>query len=158
LRDLADAQQAFDAWRRIYNFERPHQGIGMQVPADRYRPSTRTMPERLPQVDYDEREITRVVPSTKDYIGFKSRLWKVPQAFRGERVAIRPLSADGQYGVFFGAHQIATIDLTHSKSVSDVPNRCQLSPRAKHLSRPSTSWFRERLKTWMPGTRPGMTS
>jgi len=34
--------------------------------------------------------------------------------------AIRPLSADGQYAVCFGAHQIATIDLTEPKSVGHV--------------------------------------
>jgi hypothetical protein len=44
----------------------------------------------------------------------------VPQAFRGERVAIRPLTTDGHYGVFFAAHQIATIDLTNNETVGDV--------------------------------------
>src|SRR5579859_5624944 len=60
---------------------------------------------------------------TKDYISFKGQLWNVPRAFRGERVAIRPLTAVGRYGVFFGSHQIATIDLTSPKSVSDVPGQ-----------------------------------
>jgi transposase InsO family protein len=120
LRNLAQAQQAFDAWRMVYNFERPHEGIGMQVPADRYRPSARAMPQRIPEVEYDQHEIVRIVPNTKDYVSFKGYTWKVPQAFRGERVAIRPLSADGQYGIFFAAHQIATINLTKPESVSDV--------------------------------------
>ena len=78
------------------------------------------MPDRLPQVEYDEHEIVRTVPMTKDYIRFKGRLWIVPRAFRGERVAIRPHTADGQYGIYFGAHQIATFDLTTPKSVSHV--------------------------------------
>ena len=78
------------------------------------------MPERLGEVGYDAGEIVRTVGVTKDYISFKGRLWKVPRAFRGERVAIRPLSADGRYGVYFGAHQIAAIDLTNPKSVGDV--------------------------------------
>ena len=78
------------------------------------------MPDRLPQVEYDEREIVRSVPTTKDYISFKGRHWKVPQAFRGERVAIRPLSTDGQYGIFFASHQIANIDLTQKQGVGDV--------------------------------------
>jgi putative transposase len=55
-----------------------------------------------------------------DYPIFKGRLWKVPQAFRGERVAIRPLAIDGRYGIFFGAHQIANIDLTSKEGVGDV--------------------------------------
>lgn len=119
-RHLADVQRAFDAWRIIYNHERPHQALGQEVPASRYRPSSRSMPDHLPEVEYDQGEIVRTVPETKDYISFKGRHWIVPRPFRGERVAIRPLSIDGLYGVFFGAHQIATIDLTGAKGVGDV--------------------------------------
>jgi transposase InsO family protein len=120
LRNIAAAQRAFDQWRSSYNLERPHQALGQEVPASRYRPSLRSMPERVPQAEYDEDEIVRTVPQTKDYISFKGRLWKVPQAFRGERLAIRPLTTDGQYGIFFAAHQIATIDLTNKESVGHV--------------------------------------
>jgi len=120
-RDLADVQRAFDIWRMTYNLERPHEALGQETPASRYRPSARAMPERLPEVEYDEREIVRTVPASKDYVSFKGRLWKVPQAFRGERLAIRPLTADGRYGLFFAAHHIATIDLTKPESVGDVP-------------------------------------
>lgn len=119
-RDLAGVQHAFDAWREIYNFERPHQALDQQVPASRYRPSRRAMPKRLPTVEYDQGEVVRLVPATKDYISYKGRLWLVPRAFRGERLAIRPLTKDGQFGIFFAAHQIATIDLTNSKSVGHV--------------------------------------
>ena len=125
-RDLAEVQCAFDAWRTVYNYERPHQALDQQVPATRYRPSARSMPDRLPRVDYDAREIVRTVPTTKDYISFKGRPWKVPQAFRGERVAIRPLSTDGQYGICFGAHRIATIDLTTNECVGDVSEQASV--------------------------------
>lgn len=126
LRDLAEAQRAFDAWRTIYNLERPHEALNQQVPASRYQPSLRSMPDRLPQAEYDADDIVRTVPTTKDYISFKGRHWKVPQAFRGERVAIRPLTADGRYGVFFAAHQIATIDLTNNKTVGDVSEQVSI--------------------------------
>lgn len=119
-RDLAQAQQAFDAWRAVYNLERPHQALDQNVPVSRFRPSLRSMPDRLSEVEYDEHEIVRTVPTTKDYISFKGRPWIVPRAFRGERVAIRPLNADGRYGVFFASHQIATIDLTNNQCVGDV--------------------------------------
>jgi transposase InsO family protein len=122
-RNLAEAQRAFNAWRGVYNHDRPHEALDQDVPASRYRPSSRAMPERLPQVDYDEGEIVRTISSTRDYISFRGRLWKVPRAFRGERVAVRPLSTDGKYGIFFAAHQIGTIDLTTAKSVGDVPEQ-----------------------------------
>ena len=119
-RDLAQVQQAFDRWRETYNFDRPHEALGQEVPASRYRPSARAMPNRLAQVEYDDHEIVRTVGTTKAYVSFKGRLWKVPQAFCGERLAIRPLTTDGQYGIFFGAHQVVNIDLTDKQCVGDV--------------------------------------
>jgi putative transposase len=118
--DLAEVQRAFDAWRTVYNLDRPHQALGQEVPASRYQVSPRPMPHRLPEVEYDDHETVRTVPATKDYISFKGRRWLVPRAFRGERVAIRPLTIDGHYGIFFGSRHIANIDLTAQQSVSDV--------------------------------------
>src|SRR2546430_10777954 len=65
-RDLAETQRAFDAWREVYNFERPHEALGQQVPASRYRPSLRSMPERLPQPEYDSHEIVRSEEHTSE--------------------------------------------------------------------------------------------
>jgi hypothetical protein len=122
-RDLSEVQRAFDGWRSIYNLERPHEALDQEVPASRYQPSVRAMPDRVPEVEYDDHEIVRTVSSTKDYISFRGCLWKVPQAFRGERVAIRPRTPDGRYAICFGAHEIANIDLTNPKGVSHVPER-----------------------------------
>jgi len=122
-RDLAEVQRALERWRGIYNHERPHEALNDDVPASRYRPSLRSMPKRLPEVEYDTHEIVRSVPTSNDYVAFKGRRWKVPQAFRGERVAIRPLAEDGRYGIYFGAHRLAEINLTATKSVGDVPEQ-----------------------------------
>jgi transposase InsO family protein len=119
-RSLLEVQRAFDTWRTLYNLERPHEALGMDVPASRYQPSSRAMPDRLPKVEYDSGEIVRTVSSTRHYISFKGRMWKVPQAFARERLAIRPLDRDGRYGVFFASWQVASIDLTAGQSVSDV--------------------------------------
>jgi len=78
------------------------------------------MPQRPPTIEYDTGETVRTVSSTKAYVSFKGRLWKVPQAFRAERVAIRQLTTEDRFGVFFASWQIASIDLTPSKTVSDV--------------------------------------
>lgn len=119
-RTLAEVQRALDDWRTIYNLERPHDSLGMGIPADRYRPSSRAMPDRVPKVQYDAGEIVRAVSSTRSYIAFKGQMWKVPQAFCGEQLAIRPLDRDGRYGIFFASWQVASIDLTRGQTVSDV--------------------------------------
>ena len=115
--DLRQAQRAFDRWRVIYNTVRPHQALGQEVPLSRYTPSPRAMPERPPEPQYGSSDIVRTVGTTKAYISFKGRPWKVHKAFFGERVAIRPIEKDGLFGVFYAAKQIAIIDL---KSTSDV--------------------------------------
>jgi putative transposase len=119
-RDLAQMQRAFDVWRDLYNLERPHESLGFDAPVSRYRPSPRAMPSHPVEVRYDDGEVVRQVSSTKAYVSFKGRSWKVPQAFCGERLAIRPLDRDGRFGIFFAAHQVATIDLTNPQGVSHV--------------------------------------
>lgn len=109
--DLAEAQAAFDRWRHLYNHQRPHQALGFAVPASRYRPSSRSLPDRLPEVEYQPGDLLRRVGTTKGYVSFKGRAWRVSDAFCGETLAIRPLSTDGRFGIFFAAHQIAEIDL-----------------------------------------------
>lgn len=121
--DISRVQRAFDHWRELYNFERPHEALDQQSPASRYRPSPRAMPDHPRKPQYDSGEILRSVSSTKAYVSFKGRLWRVPKAFCGERLAIRPMNQDGLYGVFFASQQIASIDLTSPKPVSDVPEQ-----------------------------------
>lgn len=108
----AEAQKAFDQWRQIYNHQRPHAALDHRVPASRYRPSHRPFPRTLQEPHYEEGTLTRQVSTTKSYVAFRGRYWKVPDAFQGERLAIRPLQQDGHFGVYFASHLIITIDLT----------------------------------------------
>ena len=119
-RDFAQAQGAFDAWRDVYNMERPHEALAQEVPASRYEASKRSMPDRLTEPEYDVGDIVRRVSTTKAYVQFKGQLWPVGQAFFGERVAIRPRGKDGQYGIFYGAYRIGGIDLAQPRSVTYV--------------------------------------
>lgn len=109
--DFDDAQAAFDRWRHIYNRERPHQALDFTTPAERYRPSKRAFPATLPTPGYAPGEIVRRVGTTKAYLSFRNRHWKVPEAFLGETLAIRPRLPDGRFAICFGSHEIASIDL-----------------------------------------------
>jgi transposase InsO family protein len=120
LADLSQAQKAFDSWRHIYNFERPHEALDLKPPSSRYRMSARAMPAKLPEPSYGGDAIVRRISTTKTYIAFKGRNWKVPEAFAGELLAIRPLDCDGQFGVFFASHQVAIIDLANKQGVTHV--------------------------------------
>jgi transposase InsO family protein len=115
-----DAQRAFDRWRHIYNRERPHQALGFVTPAERYRPSKRAFPATLPAPSYAPGEIVRRVGTTKAYVSFRNRLWRVPGAFVGETLAIRPRLPDGRFAICFGAHEIAVLDLNDPDCSAEV--------------------------------------
>ena len=110
-RTTRELQKAFDRWRYVYNTERPHQSLDYDVPANRYRSSSRSLPSKLREPEYEEGTIVRRASSQKANFRFGNRRWRAPEAFRGELLAIRPLTADGQFGVFFGAHKVACIDV-----------------------------------------------
>ena len=113
--DMRRAQTAFDNWRHAYNHVRPHQSLDMQPPISRYRPSNRPMPDTLPDIVYDSGEIVRKVPRGLPKFSFNGREWRVPKAFKGEYLALRPTGKDGKYDVCFGAIPIRTIDLNETQ-------------------------------------------
>jgi transposase InsO family protein len=108
--DLADCQRRFDPWREVYNHQRPHEALGLAVPASRYRPSPRAFPEALPAWEYGPADAVRKV-ACDGTISFKGRPFDLGKAFRGERVAVRPAAEDGVFGVYFGVHRVAQADL-----------------------------------------------
>jgi transposase InsO family protein len=109
-RDLQQCQRHFDRWRDIYNLERPHEGIRMQVPAQRYQPSTRSFPKRLPAIQYDAGERVRKVQNNGE-VSFQGRSVRLSQALHGAPVAFRPTTQEGIWQVYFCHQQIAVINL-----------------------------------------------
>jgi transposase InsO family protein len=108
--DIAQCQMAFDRWRAIYNTERPHEAIGMAVPASRYQVSSRRFPETLPEPEYRPDDLVRKVQKNGD-LHFKGRILDLPKALVGQRVGLRPTLTDGVWEIIFAAHRIAQVDL-----------------------------------------------
>ena len=96
--DFAKVQTRFDQWRQVYNHERPHQALGMAVPASRYQVSPRTFPEVLPAIEYGPGDIVRKVQD-QGKISFQNRDFRVGKAFRGYPVAVRPTLQEGVFTV-----------------------------------------------------------
>jgi transposase InsO family protein len=122
----AACQDAFDQFRDLYNAKRPHEALGMAVPASRYRASPRSYPEALPTIDYDPTDETRRV-QTGGWISFRGREHALPKAFAGHTIALRPTTTDGLWDVIFIAHRIAQIDLrdpvSQDQPVTHVPEQ-----------------------------------
>lgn len=106
---IKEVQQAFDRWRRIYNHERPHEGIGLEVPASRYSVSPRPYPEVLPPIEYNESDLVQKVRGNGMLYAWKQDFY-VGQAFAGQPVALRPTSVDGVWDVYLCRERIATLN------------------------------------------------
>jgi transposase InsO family protein len=107
---LAHAQRAFDAWRDVYNLERPHEACGLQPPIERYRPSERAYPEQLPPIEYAPDDQPRRV-GKDGALSFHGHDYQVGLAFRGQTVAVRPTAVDGVFEVYFVRQRLRCIDL-----------------------------------------------
>lgn len=110
LGDRAAAQRHFDQWRGIYNLERPHEALGLQVPASRYRPSARPFPEVLPPITYGPGDVVRKVQEG-GWFSYRGRDYRVAVAFRGYPIALRAQGGADQWEVWFCHVRLGTIDL-----------------------------------------------
>ncbi len=109
-RDLAQVQEVFDEFRPIYNHQRPHQALGMEVPASRYRPAIRLYPKTLPRVEYGPGDTVRKV-DVLGKISLRGKPHRVGRAFVGQAVAVRSSDIDGVMDVFYCHQKVAKIDL-----------------------------------------------
>jgi transposase InsO family protein len=118
--DWMGYQRIFDEWREVYNNVRPHEALGMQVPADRYAPSPREFPEKLPDVVYDEGLTLRKADSS-GRISFHKKYWRIGKAFTGYYLAVVPTEMDGMFDVMFMSYCVSSIDLRQTAAALDKP-------------------------------------
>lgn len=125
-KDLSVCQPAFDRWRHMYNFERPHQAIGLLTPGSRYAASPRGYPETLPAIEYSDGDIVRKVWANGS-VSFQGRRFHVANAFRGYPIAFRPTAIDGVWDAYFLVHPICRVDFRAGEvmveSVYHVPEQ-----------------------------------
>jgi transposase InsO family protein len=96
----AAQQHAFDRFRREYNDERPHEGIGMRMPSQLYRPSVRPFPSKLGELSYPGHfEVRRVRASGE--IKWRSQRLFLSEVLEGELVGLEE-SDDGLWSLYIG--------------------------------------------------------
>jgi transposase InsO family protein len=107
----AESQRRFNQWRMVYNCERPHEALNMEVPASLYQISQRPFKEKLEEIQYAPDDIVRKVQAG-GAISLNGGEYRIPKAFRGERVALRSRpQEDGVFDVFYAKQKIAHINL-----------------------------------------------
>jgi transposase InsO family protein len=109
--NIRQLQDAYDSYRTLYNHHRPHQALGeTTVPADRYQPSPRSMPNRINPPEYLPGIDVRIVDTGR--IWWRGHHLRVGKPFNKKPVAIYPTTTDGTYTVYYRHHPIKTIHLS----------------------------------------------
>ena len=106
--DLRTQQQCFNRFRRIYNFERPHESLAMQTPSTLYRPSPRPYTERPEPIEYPAHFEVRLV-SQDSTIRWQSRKVFVSHLLGRQEVGLEQVS-DGVWSVYFGPVHLGWLD------------------------------------------------
>jgi hypothetical protein len=106
---LAAQQQRFDRWRKEFNQERPHEALGMRVPAAVYQASARRLDERIKPRLYELGTETQRV-STTGFIALNGGNCYVGESFGGVDVALEREEKSGLLQVRYANVKLGSLD------------------------------------------------
>ena len=105
---LLEQQRFFDRFVRIYNVERPHEGIGQNRPARQFRPSPRPFPRKPRQPEYALHWEKRKV-MCNGVLRWHGADVFLSETFGGHTVAFEPIDCD-LWRVWFHKFIVGTFD------------------------------------------------
>jgi putative transposase len=105
---LRRQQHAFDQFRQEYNYERPHEALGMKRPGDLYVPSCRRYPEVIRQPEYGADRIVRTVGSCGRIRWCGERVF-ITKVLGNDPIGLEGVD-DGVWRLWFGAYPIGWLD------------------------------------------------
>lgn len=129
-------QSSFDAFRREYNTQRPHQALGQVPPVTLYVPSPRPYPSKVQDPLYPETAALRRIRSNGE-IKWRGELVYVSEALTGELVAVT--EAPNAWLVQFGPIALGTLR-PHMNSLDRLPALL-----------PTLVWLHQESVTYVPG-------
>ena len=107
--NLSAQQQRFDRWRKEFNQERPHEALGMRVPADVYQDSARRMDECIKPRLYELGTQTRPV-SAAGFVALNGGNCYVGESFAGVDVALERDEKSGLLLVRYANVKLGSLD------------------------------------------------
>ena len=105
---LVTQQRAFNAFRRLYNDERPHEALQNRPPATLYRPSPRAYSGAVPPVEYPGHFLVKRVTNAGT-IRLKKRLLFIANALKQHPVGLEEV-ADGIWSIHFCRVLLGRVD------------------------------------------------
>ena len=86
--NLRRQQKRFDAFKKCFNFERPHEALDQETPASAYECSTRRYTGRVREPEYEEAEQKRKVQQRGEFYWASTPVF-LSEAVAGETVALK---------------------------------------------------------------------
>lgn len=123
---LAAQQRRFERWRRWYNQRRPHESLGQQLPAQRYRRSKRRWREHPPRWRYPAHWL-KLRPDAKGRWQWRQRQRLIGKAFAHETLGARRLNAD-TLAVYFRSYLLGTLHASDLGGLRPVQWRPKPNP------------------------------
>jgi transposase InsO family protein len=108
-------QQWLDEYRQEYNQVRPHEALGMQTPASRWRKSARSYDPNPPQWQYPE-GATVVKIGSQGQIWAERRRWEISYALAGQPVQL--VKVEERVLVYHCRTVIRELDLANQRSTA----------------------------------------
>jgi transposase InsO family protein len=133
LSNLVEAQGVFDPWRDVYNLERPHQGLNLEVPASRYRISEREFRDVDGPFQYSDRFAVRKLHQRTGQFQFQGKVYRVSEAFLDQPIGLCPTEIDGIWDIYYCRYRIGQLDQPGERIEYDrrlVESRCARSNQA----------------------------
>lgn len=104
--DIEEARRVYAAFVHDYNFERPHEAIGMKTPGHVYTPSTRKRPDIRPKHEPAEGALLRRVGCDGRF-RYQLKLYRAGLGLKGEHVEFR--EEEGGLGVYYANRRFACL-------------------------------------------------
>ncbi len=114
-------QERFDAFVHEYNFDRPHEALGQRPPADFFKPSPRSFPEKLPDPQYPLHDAVRRV-SACGHVQLGQDRFFLATVLAGEPVGLREVD-DGRWLISFVSLDLGHYDLKEKRFTPIVPEK-----------------------------------
>jgi len=132
---LKSQQEKFEAFRKEYNEERPHEALQMKRPAEVYQPSPREMPMRIESYDYPKQFLVWRVSRCGTVRVFGNQVF-VSQTLNEDFVGLEEVD-DGVYDLYFCFYLIGRYEL-RTNTIHDIISKVAVSvSKAERPSRVS---------------------
>jgi transposase InsO family protein len=106
-RDLRAQQDAFTAWRSVYNEERPHEALGMKLPSEVFDVSPRVYNDRLLPAPYDGMIRRKVHPN--GHSAFLTWDLDLTSTLGGQEIGFQE-TGEKTWDLWFYQHKLGTLD------------------------------------------------